>query len=124
MIIVTDEQKKQIKEDFKALFPSMDNETVINSIIDIYPCFYNMSYSDKCCNKNALLFMLAHLYTAMSNPEDTTPNQVIASQSVGSVSMSFANGIGSSEYNNFFNTSKWGQMFLNMRCQTIGAFIV
>ena len=122
-----------IIDDFKARFPEFET-----SIVDIYipilepiiPAYFNHSYVGV-MNKEATLQLLAHLITieTQATKGGTTgargsTNRVQSSVSVGSVSQSFEKSANDSDWAEFFNTTRYGQSFLNILSTIAGGFVV
>lgn len=113
-----------IIDDFKTRFPEFDSGLVDNrlpSLIEEYRCFYNFDYDD--CQKTAILYLLAHMMTGDSS-SSSAASMGIGSKSVGSVSVSYQSGGSSTDRSIWLNSSKYGQRFLMLTANRIGARFV
>ena len=98
-------------DDFKTRFPEIAGSVVdqyLPILEPVWPCYYGRPYEE--CNKEAILNLIAHLVTVNSSAS-SSPAKEVASKSVGSVSVSYVATQSASELFNFFNSTKYGQMF-------------
>lgn len=113
----------EILDDFKARFPNIDS-ALADQLVPIYeseyPCYYGGSYDNE-CDKNAILLLIAHMVvTDPSYSGDESPSRTVASQAVGSVSVSFAAGSTGSDWTSWLNSTSYGQRFLMITSKNIG----
>ena len=117
-------------DDFKARFPIFDTADVdlyFPALGSSYQCYYNAEYEAGNCDAEAILNLLAHLFTIEKSAQtgDSSTQKSVASQSVGNVSVSFNSGSSSfSDKSEFFNSSIYGQRFLMLTRKNQGAFFV
>lgn len=110
-------------DDFKARFPNLDG-SLVDVLVPVYEnnysCYYGGSY-DNDCDKEAILLLIAHLVvTDPSYSGDESSSRAIASQSVGSVSVSFVAGSTGSDWANWLNSTRYGQLFLMATSNNMG----
>lgn len=114
-----------ILDDFKARFPEIDPskaDTLIPIYENIYQCYYGGQYSVP-CDQEAILLLLAHLVVtdpSYSNGSSTAPSRSMASKTVGSVSVSYDAIESGSNQTVWFNSTRYGQMFLMVTANNIG----
>jgi hypothetical protein len=113
-------------DDFKARFPEIATATVdqwFPVVEPIWPCYYGRAYSAP-CDKEAILNLIAHLIIVQSTA-GTAAAKSVDSKSVGSVSVSYSGSTqtGGPLYD-FFRTTKYGLMFLQVTASSRGAFFV
>lgn len=99
-------------DDFKARFPEFDGTLVDNNLPrlqDVWPYYFNKEYST--LTKEVILNLNAHLLVLDQNGSPSSI-QELTSTSVGSVSESYASKSDSSDRNDFFRSTKYGQAFL------------
>ena len=99
-------------DDFKARFPEFDITLVDNNLPrlqDVWPNYFNKDYVDS--TKEAILNLNAHLLLLDQNGS-FSPIQEGVSTTVGSVSESYAAKTDSSDRNDLFRSTKYGQAFL------------
>lgn len=108
--------------DFNTRFPELaaTSSGYLPAIEPVLPCYYGGDY-DVACDKEALLLLAAHLMTVAST---TGTIQQVTSQSVGSVSQSFAAKTTTGQRADFFNSTKYGMLFLMLTSHTHGAYFV
>lgn len=102
-------------DDFKNLFPEFDSAIVDQRFSELYGvaiCIYGGSESVQ-CQKNALLYLIAHLFVLDQTPDQGTQGAA-TSKAVGSVSTSFASPSNISLNNSFLSSTKYGQIFLKL----------
>ena len=98
-------------DDFKARFPEFgvaDADRYIPILETVWPEYFGKPYAD---NKEAVLNLNAHLMVGeISTSKESA--QIVSSESVGSVSTSYASPTheGGALYD-FFNSTKYGQRF-------------
>jgi len=114
-------------DDFKARFTEFETATVdtyLPILEPVYPAYYALEYTASAVTKEATLNLLAHLLTIeMSGSADSTKN--IQSQSVGSVSVSYANITqAGGELFDFFSSTKYGQRFMLLTRNRYGGIAV
>lgn len=116
-------------DDFKAAFPEFDTAVVdatFPGVASVYGCYYGAEYAaNGSCDDKAILQLCAHLFVLRTGAENgqTAPSKSVASQSVGSVSVSY-NGGTFSDKSEFFNSTIYGQQFLMLTRSNQGAFFV
>lgn len=115
-------------DDFKARFPQFDSAEVdlyFPALESSYQCYYNVEYVAGNCDAEAILNLLAHLFTLEKSSQEgnSSAQKSVASQSVGNVSVSFNSGT-FSKSSEFFNSSIYGQKFLMLTRKNHGAFFV
>lgn len=116
-------------DDFKTRFPQFDSVKVdeLWPFIDAqWKCYFGASYGIKDCDDEAILNLIAHLFTSELNSESSNASQKdIASQSVGSVSVTFGTGATEDSLNQWLNTTIYGQRFLILTMNSsLGAFTI
>lgn len=108
-----------MEQDLINKFPELNNILIyFPSFENSYQCYYNVEYGQSPCTDEAILFLLAHLI--YSSGKGTAKS--VTSESVGNVSVSYANNQ-SSDFKNFFNSSFYGQMFLFLTRKVGGYFV-
>lgn len=112
-------------DDFKTRFPEFSTAVVdqyFPLVEPIYSCYYGGSLEDP-CDKEAILNLLAHLITLNSR---TKPGALMQAQSksVGSVSVSNVASTLGRQGAEFWLTTKYGQQFLMLTQNNIGAHFV
>ena len=115
-------------DDFKARFPQFDPadvDTLWSSLETSWPCYYGFEYGNNDCTDEAILNLIAHLFVIEQDSATSNgPSKDISSQSVGNVSVTFSSGSGDSANSQFFNTTIYGQKFLMLIKNRIGALPV
>lgn len=101
-------------DDFKARFPSPEFDTAyvdthLPILEEVWPCYYGGGYT--ACNKEIVLNLIAHLMWVDTRASATSVRET-ASRSVGSVSVSYVASKTTSELDDFFGSSKYGQRFM------------
>lgn len=115
-------------DDFKARFTEFDTAVVdasLPALILEYPAFYGGEYDDGSSDDDrAILYLLAHLLSIEVNAGTSgAPALLASSQTVGSVSVSFASG--STAWSaGWFETTWYGQRFWRITSQFGGARFV
>lgn len=112
-------------DDFKARFPEFDTadaDTYIPILEPLWPCYYGGSYEG--CDVEIILNLLAHLLVSELSTSIETIKDV-ASQSVGSVSVSYATASTSTnERSDWLRSTKYGQRYLMLtRTRAGGVFV-
>lgn len=113
-------------DDFKARFPEFDETTVdtyIPLISPSFPCFYGAIYGVGGCNDQVLLLLGAHLLTLEMRAGSGALKDV-ASRGVDGVSVSYTNWANYNSNDAFFNTTKYGQRYLQITKRNNGAIFV
>ena len=107
-------------DDFKARFLN-EHDFTEDEIDEAWPmvedewrCFYNVDPDNwKDCEKTGALYIMAHLMVGVLDDSQGVTRQE-SSKSVGSVSVSYgANGMDNLS-GDFFNTTKYGQRYLQL----------
>lgn len=99
-------------DDFKTAFPQFDSDAVdaiFPQLEALYPSYYGGTYVDGATNStdnNAILFLLAHLFTVLT----------VMNQSMGGVTE-----IDSSDFDAYFKLSIFGQNYLALIRNNHGA---
>lgn len=114
-----------ILDDFKARFPEIDPakaDVLVPIYENIYSCYYGGDYA-VACDKEAILLLLAHL--VVTDPQYTggsgsAPSRSTQSKTVGSVSVSYDAVESGSNQTVWFNSTRYGQMFLMVTANNIG----
>lgn len=110
-------------DDFKARFPEFptaDADTYIPILETVWPSYYGGEYDS---NQEIVLNLVAHLIIG-ERETNPAPNQNVASQSVGSVSVSYKQSSQVGVNDDFFNTTKYGQRFLRLTASQFGGMAV
>ncbi len=115
-------------DDFKARFPQFNTDTVDtlwSSLEASWPCYYCFEYGNNDCTDEAILNLIAHLFVIeKASLTSNGPDKDISSQSVGNVSVTYSAGSGDSRNTQFFNTTIYGQKFLMLIKNRMGALPV
>jgi hypothetical protein len=102
-------------DDFKAKFPEIDTAAVdqyFPALEQTYHCYYGGNV-DVPCEKEAVLWLIAHLITLDSQGATTSaPTRNTSSRSVGSVSVSYETDTSGRRDAGWYNTTRYGQRFL------------
>lgn len=116
-----------IIDDFKARFPepaftTAEVDLYLPNLIEIYSCYNGWNYSTK-CGKEVILNLLAHL---LVNEVDASPEpiQMLASISVGDVSLSNVAKAINSQDSDFFSSTKYGRRYLQLISKNFGGIFV
>ncbi|MBX1020859.1 DUF4054 domain-containing protein [Campylobacter jejuni] len=117
--------------EFKPLFKNEDDVNFLLSVVDKVRCLYpEFMDLDKCCNKIPFLLLVAH-YLVMSGFSQsigiTASNGLVASSSVGDVSVSFQTSPYSSkgdEFTYFMSLTPYGMQYLAWLSRQAGLRIV
>lgn len=109
-------------DDFNARFPELaaTSSGYLPAIEPVLPCYYGGDYTID-CDKEAILLLAAHLMTIASTSGTL---QQVTSQSVGSVSQSFAGKTTTGQRSDFFNSTKYGMLFLMLTSHNHGGYFV
>lgn len=114
-----------LQDDFKARFPEFDDQAVDAAWAGLeacWPCIYGASYQgDESCTDQAILFLVAHLFTV---DQSNGPAFTSSSKSVGSVSVTKLIDSNMSAQDSFYNSTKYGQKFKLMTQFRQGACFV
>ncbi len=102
---------------FKARFPSPefkedDVDAKLPALINIIECYYGGDFNDN-CDKEIILELLAHLLVGELNPSSDSQEST-GSVSVGDVSIGNALRPLNSQNISFFNSTKYGQRYLQL----------
>ncbi len=114
-----------ILDDFKARFPEIDPtkaDAIVPRYENIWPCYYGGSYSNP-CDQEAVLLLMAHLVVtdpSYTGGSSSAPNRSVASKAVGSVSVSYDAVESGSNQTVWFNSTRYGQLFLVVTAKNIG----
>jgi hypothetical protein len=119
-----------IVDDFKQMFPEfqvVDVDNNIQSLIDIYECFYPSEYTQ--CNKTTILFLLAWMMTDKLHHINSTPvardkdSLNIQSWAASSVSETYdTSSISNQGVFSMFGSNSYGQKFLLLRSKNAYSF--
>lgn len=113
-------------DDFKAKFANDFTEQQIDdnwaNLDPDYLCFYNANL-DIACEKLAALYVIAHLLYSMLQDSQAS-FRLEQSKSVHDVSVSYAAPTNISDLYAFYNTTRYGQFFLQITGKNIGAIFV
>ncbi len=112
-------------DDFKSRFPEFSTsvvDTYIPILEDVWPCYYGGVYED--CGIEIILNLLAHMMT-IETSSGSSNVQTTQSKSVGSVSVSYAQGFASSNMrDDWLRTTKYGLRYLMLTRKRQGAIFV
>ena len=115
-------------DDFKTRFPQLDTaaiDVLWASLEASWPCYYGFEYGSNACTDEAILNLIAHLFVVEQESQTSSGSQKdISSQSVGSVSVTYSGGSVDSSSIQFFNTTIYGQKFLMLIKNRMGALPV
>lgn len=123
-------------DDFKSRFPEFPAAVVdqrIPVLVNVWPAYYGGGpYPEDNSNpieKEIILLLLAHLMSltakqAASMGAGTAATGAVQSKSVGGVSVSYAASNDTSINRDFFGTTSYGQMFLQLISANSGAMFV
>jgi hypothetical protein len=114
-------------DDFKTRFPEFDTsdvDTYLPGLESVYQCYHGATYGTAECDDEIILNLLAHLMVTSSLNSSTTPSQGVASESVGSVSVSYLTIPINSRNDVFFMSTKYGQMYLQLTAKNAGGYFV
>ena len=114
-------------DDFKARFTEFSDAVVdqyIPILEPVYPAYYSLAYV--AATQEATLQLLAHLLVdETSSGSSSASSQVVASKSVGSVSVSYAAQTkAAGEMNDFFAGTKYGKRFMLLTASRYGGAAV
>jgi hypothetical protein len=113
-------------DDFKARFPAPAfKDAVVDTwlpiLTDVWPCYYGGGYT--ACNKEIVLNLVAHLLVMETRPTASSMRET-TSRAVGSVSVTNAATKSTSDLNDFFSASKYGQKFMLLTSTRRRAYFV
>lgn len=118
-------------DDFKARFPEFDTALVdiwLPILEPVYPAYYALEYV--AATQEATLNLLAHLIslepgTGLASASGSSASQVVASKSVGSVSVSYAATTqAGGAMHDYYTATKYGQRFLMLTARRYGGMAV
>ena len=112
-------------DDFKARFVEFEEADVDRlwpSLSLEWPCLYGADYGQDDCDDQIILNIIAHLLFIELQASQASRKDAV-SKSVGSVSVSYAQG-DSGRLFEYFNTTKYGQRALMLMNKNQGAFFV
>ena len=113
-------------DDFKARFPSFDTAVVDSLFPVVEPVssvYFGGDYDANPLEREMFMQLWAHMITIESKRSgDSVRNK--SSKAVGSVSVSYEASQSESGRLGWFNTTKYGQQFVLLSCQTQGAVFV
>jgi hypothetical protein len=118
-----------ILDDFKTRFakdcklPLDEIEACWSTLDPNWYCYYCFEYGANDCTDEAILNLIAHLWT-VENASSTAPIKGVASKSWQSESVTYATSSDDSDMRTFFNTSIYGQRFLRLIHSNQGGFFV
>ena len=90
----------------------------------VWECYYGVQYGSNSCDDEAIFQLIAHLWIAEKQTNNTSPLREVQSKSVGSVSGTYTTTSENSPFFAFFNTSIYGQRFLQLTQKNRGVFYV
>ena len=115
------------RADFEARFPEFTSPTLDVYYLpnqNIYDCYFNKAYIvANTCDAESILLVIAHLIT-IDSKTSTSSLKDKASQGVDGVSVSYFGATDKSESNLFFDSTKYGQRFLQINRHNHGGFFV
>lgn len=113
-------------DDFKTKFPEFDSADVDAAWASLdgeWQCYFGYGYGSAACNDQAILYLIAHLYS--SNTTGNSPTKDVMSKTVGSVSVSYAQAKENDRFSLFFGSTKYGQRFLMLTNRlAVGGYFV
>lgn len=114
-------------DDFKARFPNFEYFTQLDAVFPIfeaiYPEYYNGNY-DNARDKEIILNLIGHLIVDQQTG-GSGANKAIASQSVGSVSVSYeSSALNARPAFAFFSWTKYGSRYLSLTADIMGGHFV
>ncbi len=118
-----------ILDDFKTRFAKdckldlVKIEACWSALDPIWECYYCFEYGADACKDEAILNLIAHLWT-VEDASSTSPIKGVASQSWQSESITFSTSSDDSDMRTFFNTSVYGQRFLRLIHSNQGGYFV
>lgn len=113
-------------DDFKTRFPEFDTADVdarLPNLETVYDCYYGGVYGVLSCDDEIILNLLAHLLVSEIQVSKGA-DMAVTSESVGSVSRSFAVPQSASNNYAFFGSTKYGQRYLQLIAKNTGAYFV
>ena len=113
-----------ILNDLIARFPEIDPVQAAETwprLENVWPCYYGGKYAG--CGVEIILNLIAHLIIVDQNA-GTETGLPVASQSVLSVSESYAARSKSNWRTDFFSSTKYGENFIFLTSQRFGALFV
>lgn len=116
------------RADFEARFPEFTTAVLdahYTNNANIYCCYYNKPYDVDSCDDEAILLIIAHLII-IDKKASTSSGTVkdVASKSVEGVSTSYVVNSTNSSTDLFFNSTTYGQRFLQLTRFNHGAVFV
>lgn len=113
-------------DDFKAKFPNDFTEAQVDdnwaNLDPEYQCFYNADLTIA-CEKSAALYVIAHLLY-LSLQTSNASFRLAQSTTVHDVSVSYAMPANFDDLHAFYNTTRYGQLFIQITSSTMGAVFV
>ena len=109
-------------DDFKAKFPNDFTEQQVDdnwaNLDPEYLCFYRANLNIA-CEKSAALYVIAHLlYLSLQTSKASF--RLATSTTVHDVSVSYATPANIDDLHTFYNTTRYGQLFLMITSSKIG----
>ena len=107
--------------EFKLRFPEFDS--ILDARIQLFIDDATATVNTNCPNSNLMIcYLTAHLLVGSIGTDagNVTPIKEIASESVGDVSRSFGGASSTSSNDNFYNSTAYGQRYLDLRKNCIG----
>lgn len=112
-------------DDFKDRFLDFDTAVVdqyFPVVEPVYHCYFGGDIDDP-CDKEAVLNLIAHLIV-LEDRSKASSLRTTSSRSAGSVSVSYEQSANGRSTSGFFDTTKYGQRFLLLTQNNIGAAFV
>ncbi len=101
-----------------ATYPQFDTATLdafFASNAAIFCCYYNKPFGTDTCTDESIFLVIAHLITLdQKSTTNTSSVKDVASKSVEGVSITYATTGNTSESDAFFNSTVYGQKFLQI----------
>jgi len=117
-----------LADDLKSKFKDLDPRVIdryLPMYENSYKCYYGANYGRNSCDDEIVLHLLAHLIFTADKQFDGTAVRQTASESVGSVSVSYATPTApSTNEDMFFNSTIYGQTYLMLKSKNIGCYFV
>lgn len=120
-------------DDFKTRFPnipaaSVDTYLPLYTNNNTYRCYYDFDYGVDTCDNEIILTLLAHLLTLdlndINSSNNGSPTQTVASRAVGNVSESYVDYPIDSTKDEFFMTTRYGRLYLQLIKKNLGGVFV
>lgn len=109
-------------DDFLVRFPEIDASTA-NTLVpvyeEIYPCYYGGNY-ENACDKNAILFLVAHLVVTDPSVDSDATSRSVSAQTVDGVSETFDSVGNISMKEAWLGSTRYGQMYLALISKNAG----